>query len=90
MTLFESKTKQFSYTNSSLAASLNVLQSTNKEFLSQAERELIMCAAVRLSILDDPSMAEISHYFELQENLLHDYISSKNTTFEPPIDNEIF
>lgn len=89
MTLSESKIKQFSYTNSSLAASLNVVQSTNKEFLSQAERELLKCAAVRLSILDDPSISEINHYFELQENLLHDYISSRNQTFEPPIDNEL-
>lgn len=89
MTLSESKTKQFSYTNSSLAAYLNVLQSTNKEFLSQAERELLKCAAVRLSMLDDPSISEINYYFELQENLLHDYISSKNQTFEPSIDNEL-
>lgn len=89
MTLSESKTRQFSYTNSSLAASLSVLQSTNREFLSQAERELIKCAAVRLSMLEDPSVSEINHYFELQENLLHDFISSLNQTFEPPIDNEL-
>ena len=89
MRLSESKTKQFSYTNSALAASLNVVQSTNKEFLSQAERDLIKCAAVRLSLLDDPSVAEINHYFENQENLLHELISSKNQAFEPPIDNEL-
>ena len=89
MTLYESKTKQFSYTNSSLAASLNVLQSTNKEFLSQAERELLKCAAVRLSMLEDPTLGEIESYFKYQENILHDFISSKNQTFESPIDNEL-
>jgi len=61
--------------------------------LSQAERELIKCAAVRLSMLNDPSVSEINDYFKMQENLLHDFISSKNQTFEqpfePPIDNEL-
>ena len=89
MTLSESKTKQFSYTNSSLAAWLNCLQFNNRNSLSQSERDIMKCAAVRLSMLDDPSISEINHYFENQENLLHDFISSKNQAFESPIDNEL-
>jgi len=38
-------------------------------------------------------VSEINDYFKMQENLLHDFISSKNQTFEqpfePPIDNEL-
>lgn len=89
MTLSESKTKQFSYTNSALAAGLNVLQSVKKSSLNQAERNLLICAAVRLSMLDDPSVGEIRQYFDIQQKVLHEFISSKKQPFEPPIDNEI-
>lgn len=89
MTLSESKKRQFSYTNSALAAWLNVLQFNNRRYLTQMERNLMKDAAVRLSMLDDPSVSEINQYFEHQENILHGYISSKDQTFEPPIDNEL-
>lgn len=89
MTLYESKSKQFSYTNSALAAGLNVLQSVKKSSLNKTERDLLICAAVRLSMLDEPSVGEIRQYFDNQQKILHDFISSKNQAYESPIDNEL-
>lgn len=73
-----SKIMQATLTNRALAARIWVLRSYSKDTISEDDRLTLQLAAERLEMLENPSINDLSHYYEKKECL-----------FEAPIDNEI-